>query len=186
MKFSQIPLRLTTGAFILNSGMNKRNLDAESAAGLQGMAANAFPQLAEMEPEKFGKLLSAAEIGVGATLLAPFVPGRVAGLVLGAFSGGLITMYLKTPGLTEEDGIRPTQGGTSLAKDFWLAGIAASLLLAKKARTKVKTVKVPAPAKAGATAAAVKGAGKAGQKAAGKAARKAGDAAGKAAKAVKA
>ena len=181
MKLSQIPLRLTTGAFILNSGLNKRNLDADSAAGLQAMAANAFPQVAEMEPEKFGKLLSAAEIGVGATLLAPFIPARVAGLALGAFSGGMIAMYLKTPGMTEEDGIRPTQQGTGLAKDFWMAGIAASLLMAKKARTKVKVVKVPAPAKAGAAAAAVKGAGKATQKAAGKAA----GTAAKAAKSVK-
>ncbi|WP_432394571.1 hypothetical protein ACRQ5B_13255 [Pseudarthrobacter sp. L19] len=43
MRLSHLPLRLTTGAFILNSGWGKRNLDAESAAGVQAMAARALP-----------------------------------------------------------------------------------------------------------------------------------------------
>jgi len=158
MRISHIPLRLTTGAYILNSGLGKRGLDEESAAGLQQMAANAFPQVMDLDAVRFGKLLSAAEITVGLTLLTPFVPSRLAGLVLGAFSGGMVTMYLKTPGLTEDDGIRPTAQGTPLAKDFWMAGIAAALLLDRKNRTKVKEVKVPAPVKAGAAAAAVKAA----------------------------
>ncbi|MFJ7748787.1 hypothetical protein ACIQXM_02390 [Arthrobacter sp. NPDC097144] len=162
MRISHIPLRLTTGAYILNSGLGKRNLDKESAAGLQQMAGNAFPQVMDLDPVRFGKLLSAAEIAVGLTLLTPFVPSRLAGLVLGAFSGGMVTMYLKTPGLTEDDGIRPTAQGTPLAKDIWMAGIAASLILDRKNRTKVKEVakvkevKVPAPVKAGAAAAAIK------------------------------
>ena len=162
MRISHIPLRLATGAYILNSGLGKRNLDAESAAGLQQMASNAFPQVMDLDSERFGKLLSAAEITVGLTLLMPFVPSRLAGLVLGAFSGGMLTMYAKTPGLTEADGIRPTAQGTPLAKDVWMAGIAASLILDRKNRTKikeitkVKEVKVPAPVKAGVAAAAVK------------------------------
>ena len=164
MRIIHIPLRLTTGVYILNSGLGKRNLDEESAAGLQQMAANAFPQVMDLDAARFGKLLSAAEIAVGLTLLTPFVPSRLAGLVLGAFSGGMVTMYLKTPGLTEEDGIRPSAQGTPLAKDVWMAGIAASLLLDRKNRTKikevtkVKEVKVPAPVKAGAAAVAVKAA----------------------------
>ena len=52
------PLRAASGAFILNSGIGKLDLDAESAAGMQAMAARAFPQLAEMKPEEFGKLLA--------------------------------------------------------------------------------------------------------------------------------
>ncbi|GAA3290044.1 hypothetical protein ACFFON_16905 [Arthrobacter citreus] len=156
MRISHIPLRLATGAYILNSGLGKRNLDKESAAGLQQMASNAFPQVMDLDSERFGKLLSAAEITVGLTLLLPFVPSRLAGLVLGAFSGGMLTMYAKTPGLTEPDGIRPTAQGTPLAKDVWMAGIAASLILDRKNRTKVKEVKVPAPVKAGVAAAAVK------------------------------
>ena len=191
MKLSHIPLRLVTGAYILNSGLNKRGLDAESAAGLQQMAANAFPQVEDIEPAKFGKLLSNAEICVGLTLLLPFIPSRLAGLVLGAFSGGMVRMYLKTPGMTEEDGIRPTAAGTGLAKDVWMAGIAASLVLdRKKPKTKIKTVKVPTPVKGAAAAVgakeiakAVKGSGKSAGKAATTGA--AGKAAAKAAKAAK-
>lgn len=188
MKFSHLPLRLTTGAFILNSGLNKRNLDAESAAGLQQMAGNAFPQVQDLDAARFGKLLSNAEIFVGLSLLLPFIPSRLAGLILGAFSSGMIRMYLKTPGMTEEDGIRPTAAGTGLAKDTWMAGIAAALILdGGKKKTKVKVVKVPTPVKAAATVAGVETAGKAARKAAAKTAKvtAAGKAASAAGKAVK-
>lgn len=129
MKLSNIPLRLVTGAFILNSGLGKRDLDGGSAAGLQGMASNAIPEFKDMKPETFGKMLSYTEIAVGSALLFPAVPARLAGLALGAFSAGMLTMYLRTEGMTQQDGIRPTQQGTALAKDVWMAGIAASLLI---------------------------------------------------------
>lgn len=164
MKLSHIPLRLTTGAYILNSGLNKRSLDEESAAGLQHLAGNAFPQVMDLEPARFGKLLCAAEITVGLALLTPFIPSRLAGLVLGAFSGGMMRMYLKTPDFTEEDGIRPSAAGVPFAKDVWMLGIAAALVLDTKSKTKTKTktktkvVKVPTPVKATAAAAAVKAA----------------------------
>ena len=53
-------------------------------------------------PEQFGKFVSYGEIAVGGMLLAPFIPSRLAGLALAAFSGSMIGMYLKTPGMTEE------------------------------------------------------------------------------------
>lgn len=137
MKISHLPLRLATGAFILNSGVSKLNLDKDTAGHMQGMATNAFPQAGKLEPEKFGKVLSAVEITVGAMLLAPFVPSRLAGLALAAFSGGLLTMYFKTPEMTEKDGFRPTQDGTALAKDSWMAAIALALVLDRK-RKKAK------------------------------------------------
>ena len=130
----QVPLRLTTGAFILNSGIEKQHLDPGTAAYLQGMAAKAIPQVAQLEPEKFGKYLSYAEMGVGAALLAPFVPARLAGLALGSFSGGTILMYFRTPEMTASDGIRPSQEGTPVAKDIWMVGIALALLLGRKSR----------------------------------------------------
>ena len=37
-------------------------------------------------------------------------------------------MYLKTPSMTQEDGIRPTQEGTGVAKDVWLVGAGLTLL----------------------------------------------------------
>jgi len=129
MRLSHLPLRATTGAFILNSGIVKRGLDGESAAGLQGMAAGAFPQLAKQPPAQFGKTLSAGEMALGAVLLAPFVSPVVAGAALTAFSAGLLQMYRKTPGMTEADGIRPTQAGTPIAKDVFMLGAGLALVI---------------------------------------------------------
>lgn len=46
-RMSHIPLRLTTGAFILNAGYGKRNLDKDSAAGLRAMAARVIRRYCE-------------------------------------------------------------------------------------------------------------------------------------------
>jgi hypothetical protein len=132
MRLTHIPLRLTTGAFILNAGWGKRHLDKDSAAGLQAMAARVVPPVSRIDPEKFGKMLSYAELSLGAALLLPFLPSRLAGIGLGIFSGSLFAMYMKTPGMTLEDGIRPSPQGTGLAKDIWMLGIAAALVLDRK------------------------------------------------------
>src|SRR5690554_5309083 len=134
-------LRLVSGAFILNSGINKLRIDEASAAGLQQMAANGVPQLAEVEPAVFGKALSIGEISLGSALLLPLIPTRLAGLGLGVFSGALLASYLRTPGMTESDGIRPTADGTALAKDVWLAGIAVALIFGRKGAKKIKKAK---------------------------------------------
>ena len=130
MKLSHVPLRLATGAFILNSGMSKRKLPPEAAEGLQGMAANAVPQVKSMDPKTFGQALSTGEMALGAALLTPFVPSALAGAALSAFSGGLLQMYLNTPGMTEEGSkVKPSQDGTAIAKDVWLLGTGLSLLI---------------------------------------------------------
>lgn len=130
MNLSHAPLRLATGALILNAGLTKRKLPAEAAAGLQGMTANALPVVRKVSPATFGRVLSAGEIALGAALLAPFVPATVAGAGLAAFGGGLIHMYLKTPGMTQEGSrFRPSQQGTAIAKDVWLLGAGVSLLI---------------------------------------------------------
>jgi hypothetical protein len=129
MRLSHLPLRLATGAFILNSGLDKRGLDADSAAGLQGMAAGAIPKVASMQPAQFGKALSTGEMALGAALLLPFVSPLKAGVALTAFSGGLLQMYRKTPNLTQADGIRPTQAGTAIAKDVFMLGAGLALVL---------------------------------------------------------
>ena len=129
MRISHLPLRLATGAFILNSGISKRGLDADSAAGMQGMASSVVPQAAKLPPEQFGKALSYGEMALGAALLTPFVSPLKAGLALSAFSGGLLTMYRRTPGMTQPDGIRPTQDGTAIAKDVWMLGAGLALVL---------------------------------------------------------
>ena len=129
MRLSHVPLRLATGAFILNSGIGKRGLPPEAAAGMQGMATAAVPKLGSMPPEQFGKALSTGEMALGAALLAPFISPLKAGIALTAFSGGLLQMYRKTPGFTEADGIRPTAAGTPFAKDVWLTGVGLALVV---------------------------------------------------------
>ncbi len=129
---SHIPLRLITGAFILNSGLGKTALDEGTAGYLQSMASKGFPQASQLEAAQFGKILAASEIAVGSALLAPFIPSRLAGFVLLVFAAGLMTMYFRTPELTEDDGIRPTQDGIAVAKDSWMVAIGLALILDRK------------------------------------------------------
>ncbi|THJ67946.1 DoxX family membrane protein [Arthrobacter echini] len=133
---SHIPLRLITGAFILNSGLGKTALDEGTAGFMQSMASKGFPQASQLEPAQFGKILAASEIAVGSALLAPFIPSKLAGLGLLAFSAGLMTMYFRTPEMTEDDGIRPTQDGITLAKDSWMVAIALALIIDGKKKRK--------------------------------------------------
>ena len=122
--------RLFPGLLFLNSGLGKRNLDAETAAGMQGFASAGIPAVSKLDPKTFGKLLSAGEIATGAALLAPVLPNRVAGAALTAFGAGFMSMYLRAPGQRQEGSLAPTQDGMSLAKDSWLLGIGSALLLA--------------------------------------------------------
>ncbi len=125
----QLPARFAAGAFILNSGVGKWSADEQTATGLHGMAVHAYPFLSQVKPTDFARLLSAAEIAVGTTLLLPFVPETVAGAALTAFSGGLLGMYWRTEGMHEPGSVRPTRGGIALAKDVWLLGIGLSLTI---------------------------------------------------------
>ena len=129
MKLSHIPLRIATGAFILNSGLAKRGLEGQAAQGVHGMAAGAIPAIEKIPPQRFARMLSGGEIALGAALLIPFVSSALAGAALTGFSAGLVQLYLKTPGMREPGGVRPTQDGTALAKDVWLLGAGLTLLL---------------------------------------------------------
>ncbi|WP_319460756.1 hypothetical protein [Micromonospora sp. RTP1Z1] len=129
MKLTHAPLRLSTGAFILNSGLGKRTLEGEAATAVHGMAVGAIPQLRQLPADRFAKLLSRGEIALGAALLAPFVPSLLAGLGLAAFGAGLVQLYLKTPGMREPHSLKPTQAGIGLAKDVWLVGAGLTLVL---------------------------------------------------------
>lgn len=122
--------RLATGAYILNSGLSKRNADQQTAEGLHGMAAGAYPLLENVDPPQFTKLLSTSEIAVGTVLLTPFIPSGLAGAVLTGFAGGLVGMYLRTSGLREEGSLRPSPQGIPIAKDFWMLGIGLGMVAA--------------------------------------------------------
>lgn len=129
MRLSHLPLRVTTGAFILNSGLGKRALTPEAAAGLHGMAQGAVPGVDGMSPETFGKALSQGEMALGAVLLTPFVSPVIAGAALTAFSGSLLRTWWKTPGMHKEGSLRPTRAGTAIAKDVWMLGVGLALLV---------------------------------------------------------
>ncbi len=145
MNLTHLPLRLTTGAFVLNSGINKLGADEGTAQFLHGAAAGTYPALfKDMEPKKFAKLLAYSEIAVGAALLAPKVSATVAGAALTGFGASLMGMYFTTPSMTLDDGIRPSQEGTAVAKDVWLVGAGLTLLsqgIASSARSGVKSSK---------------------------------------------
>ena len=127
-KVRRSPGRLATGAFILNSGIGKWSADEETAARLHGMAAGTYPFLKNIKPADFAKLLSDGEIALGSALLLPVVPDALAGAGLTAFSGALLGMYLRTPGLRREGSLRPSQQGVPLAKDVWMLGVGLGLL----------------------------------------------------------
>ena len=128
-KVRHLPIRLSTGGFILNAGLSKLNYDDEMAKRLHSMTTGTYPMFADMEPRTFTKMLAAGEIALGSALLVPLVPSRLVGLALGAFSGGLLGIYMKTPGMHQEGSIRPTQQGTPIAKDVWMLGIALTLII---------------------------------------------------------
>ena len=95
---------------------------------MHGFAAGTYPFLKNMQPQQFAKALSTSEIAVGALLLAPVVPTAVAGAALTVFSGGLLGLYLRTPGMRKPGSLAPTEQGLAIAKDSWLLGIGIGLL----------------------------------------------------------
>lgn len=124
-----LPPRIATGAFILNSGIGKLSADEATATQLHGFAAGTYPFLNKLKPNDFVRLLAATEITLGAALLIPVIPAAVAGAGLLAFSGGLLGLYARTPGMRKGNSPRPTEQGTMLAKDVWMAGIGLGLIV---------------------------------------------------------
>ena len=123
-----IPIRLVTGAYILHSGWQKWRGDEETAQGLHGFAVSAYPFLSDVPPTTFLKGLATAELSIGAALLLPIVPNRLAGALLSGFSGALLGLYWRTPSLREPGSIWPTQSGIAVSKDVWMFGIGLELL----------------------------------------------------------
>jgi len=120
---------MATGAFILNAGIGKLSADEEAAAQLHGFAVGTYPFLAKLKPKDFVRLVAGAEIALGSALLLPVVPSAVAGAGLAAFSGGLLGLYVKTPGMRKEGTPFPTQQGIPLAKDVWMLGVGLGLVI---------------------------------------------------------
>ena len=129
-KLWHVPVRLATGAIIVDQGLQKLGADDDTAKWLHGQAATAFPQFADMDPKDFVQLLSASEIALGAALLGiGFVPSSLAGLGLSLFAGSLTRLYLTAPGTRRDGGVAPSQQGIGLAKDSWMLAIGLALVL---------------------------------------------------------
>jgi uncharacterized membrane protein YphA (DoxX/SURF4 family) len=124
-----VPSRLATGGFVLHTGANKWNETPETAAAVRGAAVTAFPFLTEIPPEKFLRMLAVSEIATGTALLLPLIPSKLAGLALVGFSGSLLAMYWRTPGMRKPGSIWPTPKGVAISKDVWMLGIGLSLLM---------------------------------------------------------
>ncbi|HEX6394310.1 MAG TPA: hypothetical protein VFZ97_12795 [Acidimicrobiales bacterium] len=125
-----VPLRLATGAYILNSGVNKWNADDEEVhKGIHWMASTAYPQVEPVDPKTFTKALAGAEIALGTALLTPVISPGLAGAALTAFSGGLVGLYARTPSMREDGSLRPSHSGSAVAKDVWLLGIGLALVI---------------------------------------------------------
>jgi hypothetical protein len=129
IKASHLPPRIAAGAFILNSGVGKWSADEETAAQLHGFASGAYPFLSKLKPKDFVRLLAASEIALGAALLVPVIPSAVVGAGLTAFSGGLLGLYARTPGMRKDGTPFPTQQGIAIAKDVWMLGIGLGLVI---------------------------------------------------------
>ena len=129
VKARHLPPRIATGAFILNSGIGKLSADETAAAQMHGFAAGTYPFLKKLKPKDFVRLLAATEIALGTALLIPVIPAAVAGAGLAAFSGGLLGLYVRTPGMRKQGTPLPTEQGTALAKDVWMAGIGLGLMI---------------------------------------------------------
>jgi hypothetical protein len=129
IKASHLPPRIAAGAFILNSGVGKWSADDETAAQLHGFAVGAYPFLAKLKPKDFARLLAGTEIALGAALLVPVIPSALVGAGLTAFSGGLLGLYARTPGMRKDGTPFPTQQGIAIAKDVWMLGIGLGLVI---------------------------------------------------------
>ena len=129
-KLRRAPLRLTTGAFVLSSGLDKWKGDEETAAQIHGFATGTYPFLKRVEPATFLRLLAASEIGIGAALLLPVVPAALAGVALTGFSAGLLGLYLRTPGMRRGPrDLRATPQGLPISKDVWMLGTGLGLVI---------------------------------------------------------
>jgi uncharacterized membrane protein YphA (DoxX/SURF4 family) len=129
VRLGHIPTRLATGAFIFHSGWDKWHGDEETANALHGFAVGTYPVLQELAPTKFLKLLAAGEMAIGAALMIPLIPAATAGALLTGFSGSLLRLYLRTPGMRKPNSIWPTQQGTAISKDVWMLGIGVGLIV---------------------------------------------------------
>lgn len=128
-KLHNLPVRLTAGLYLLDSGLATLSADEAAAVSLHKFATDAYGLLSRFESRKFSKCFATGELLLAAGLLLPFVPDETVGLGLTVFSAIMFGLYLRLPGMRRERSLRSTPKGTSLAKNIWLLGMGLSLAL---------------------------------------------------------
>ena len=144
-------MRLAAGSFILNSGIGKLHADEITAKGLHSMAMGTYPFVDNAEPMVFARSLGRRRnpdrcdpaVAVCFAALGRRDPRRILRRAA--------AMYRETPGMTEEDGVRPTKKGVPLAKDVWMLGIGLGLMIdgltpKRKHHKPARTAVTPPPA----------------------------------------
>ncbi len=111
-KLSNAALRLTTGALVLDAGVRNSAPTKVPTHICSRWRHPVCPPSPSSTPKTFGKLISYSETALGATLLTPFIPARLAGAGLTAFGANLMTMYFRNPDM-HDSAFRPTQDGSS-------------------------------------------------------------------------
>lgn len=123
------PLRLTSGAFVLNSGVSTFAATDERSKRLQSTVATLVPQVERMDPRTFAKALGAGEVALGTALILPIVPAAVAGLGLSAFAASMLATRRPANGQHAETTGEPTAQAIPNATEAWMLGSGVSLLL---------------------------------------------------------
>lgn len=96
LSLADLPARKAIGAFIVNSGLHKRDADRATTTRLHGLAKWICALLHQLDVLAFARLLSAAEIALGSALMVAIVPTALVDAGPTAFSAPLIGLYLRT------------------------------------------------------------------------------------------
>jgi len=123
------PIRLTAGAFVLNSGVSTFNASDQKAKRLQTSAAKLVPQVERMDPRTFAKALAAGEVTLGTALMLPIVPPAIAGLGLSAFAASLLATRQPISGQNSDEPGETSTAAVPGATEAWMLGSGVSLLL---------------------------------------------------------
>jgi hypothetical protein len=65
MRLRHLPVRLATGAFILDSGINHTNADEQTAGQVHSMASGTYPFFFSLDPRTCTRLLGFGEAALG-------------------------------------------------------------------------------------------------------------------------
>ena len=128
-KLWHVPVRLATGAIILDQGLLKLDADEDTAKWLHGQAAVAFPSSPRWSPRSSCGCCRPPRSPSGRRCWGSGSSPPAWPAWPSACSGSLTRLYLRAPGTRREGTIAPSQQGITLAKDSWMLAIGTALVL---------------------------------------------------------